>query len=125
MNSKFCGNSPTKTIATAWIEDFLKKKVEKNLQNQKKAVPLQSHLEKCLGRNGIFEQAERGKTWFYAEAKLKMPTFRKKAEIAQLVEHNLAKVGVAGPSPVFRSKNINGAAMVELVDTRDLKSLGQ
>ena len=26
------------------------------------------------------------------------------AEIAQLVEHNLAKVGVAGPSPVFRSK---------------------
>ena len=27
----------------------------------------------------------------------------KDAEIAQLVEHNLAKVGVAGPSPVFRS----------------------
>ena len=26
-----------------------------------------------------------------------------KAEIAQLVEYNLAKVGVAGPSPVFRS----------------------
>ncbi len=26
-----------------------------------------------------------------------------KAEIAQLVEHNLAKVGVAGPSLVFRS----------------------
>ena len=25
------------------------------------------------------------------------------AKIAQLVEHNLAKVGVAGPSPVFRS----------------------
>ena len=29
--------------------------------------------------------------------------FEEKAEIAQLVEHNLAKVGVAGPSPVFRS----------------------
>ena len=28
---------------------------------------------------------------------------RNLAEIAQLVEHNLAKVGVAGPSPVFRS----------------------
>ena len=28
------------------------------------------------------------------------------AEIAQLVEHNLAKVGVAGPSPVFRSTNV-------------------
>ena len=27
------------------------------------------------------------------------------AEIAQLVERNLAKVEVAGPSPVFRSKN--------------------
>jgi hypothetical protein len=26
-----------------------------------------------------------------------------KAEIAQLVEHDLAKVGVAGSSPVFRS----------------------
>ena len=25
------------------------------------------------------------------------------AEIAQFVEHNLAKVGVAGSSPVFRS----------------------
>ena len=32
------------------------------------------------------------------------------AEIAQLVEHNLAKVGVAGPSPVFRS------TWAELVD---------
>ena len=30
------------------------------------------------------------------------------AEIAQLVEHNLAKVGVAGPSPVFRSFVIRG-----------------
>ena len=27
------------------------------------------------------------------------------AEVAQLVEHDLAKVGVAGPSPVFRSKS--------------------
>ena len=28
---------------------------------------------------------------------------RQNAKIAQLVEHNLAKVGVAGSSPVFRS----------------------
>ena len=28
------------------------------------------------------------------------------AEIAQLVERNLAKVEVAGPSPVFRSKEV-------------------
>ena len=30
-------------------------------------------------------------------------TRKKVAEIAQLVEHDLAKVGVAGSSPVFRS----------------------
>ena len=32
--------------------------------------------------------------------------FGNNAEIAQLVERNLAKVEVAGPSPVFRSKTI-------------------
>ena len=41
------------------------------------------------------------------------------AKIAQLVEHNLAKVRVAGSSPVFRSFV---ALVVELVDTQDLKS---
>ena len=48
------------------------------------------------------------------------------AEIAQLVEHNLAKVRVAGSSPVFRStlREEVDARMVESVDTRDLKSLG-
>ena len=29
------------------------------------------------------------------------------AEVAQLVEHNLAKVRVAGSNPVFRSKGLN------------------
>ena len=53
--------------------------------------------------------------------------FEEQAEIAQLVEHNLAKVGVAGPSPVFRSlveqKRASGtgpasknAQVAELVD---------
>ena len=37
------------------------------------------------------------------------------AEIAQLVEHNLAKVGVAGPSPVFRS----------IIETFDYKKIKQ
>ena len=49
---------------------------------------------------------------------------RNLAEIAQLVEHNLAKVGVAGPSPVFRSHSDKGqvkqivsyAQVAELVD---------
>ena len=53
------------------------------------------------------------------------------AEVAHLVEHDLAKVGVAGSSPVFRSKNPSAsrrrdfflvALVVELVDTQDLKS---
>ena len=30
------------------------------------------------------------------------------ADVAQLVEHNLAKVGVAGSNPVVRSKPITG-----------------
>jgi hypothetical protein len=32
---------------------------------------------------------------------------KKQAEVAHLVEHDLAKVGVAGSSPVFRSKSIH------------------
>ena len=48
------------------------------------------------------------------------------AKIAQLVEHNLAKVRVAGSSPVFRStlREEVDARMVESVDTKDLKSFG-
>ncbi len=62
------------------------------------------------------------------------------AEIAQLVERNLAKVKVAGSTPVFRSisrfirdifcqliallRLTNNAWVVELVDTQDLKSCG-
>jgi hypothetical protein len=54
------------------------------------------------------------------------------AEVAHLVEHDLAKVGVAGSSPVFRSGSPmmgdffwNIALVVKLVDTQDLKSCGQ
>ena len=54
------------------------------------------------------------------------------AKVAQLVEHDLAKVGVAGSNPVFRSNMmaqwaifVFNARMVELVDTLDLKSCGQ
>ena len=35
------------------------------------------------------------------------------AEVAQLVEHNLAKVRVAGSSPVFRSKRTLLAVRLE------------
>ncbi len=41
------------------------------------------------------------------------------AKVAQLVEHNLAKVRVAGSNPVFRSKGRPDGGMV---DTQDLKS---
>ena len=56
------------------------------------------------------------------------------AEVAHLVEHDLAKVGVAGSSPVFRSVQsfqiarqfgffvYGNTQVVELVDTPDLKS---
>ena len=54
------------------------------------------------------------------------------AKVAHLVEHDLAKVGVAGSSPVFRSLKIPPPTeaggffwytrVVELVDTQDLKS---
>nr|AOE09676.1 hypothetical protein [uncultured bacterium] len=40
------------------------------------------------------------------------------------VEHHLAKVGVAGSNPVFRSIFKSYAEVVELVDTLDLKSNG-
>ena len=48
------------------------------------------------------------------------------AEIAQLVEHDLAKVGVAGSSPVFRSINkfFSRCPGGGMVDTKDLKSFG-
>jgi hypothetical protein len=45
------------------------------------------------------------------------------AEVAQLVERNLAKVEVAGSSLVFRSDENSICLMAELVDARDLKSL--
>ena len=41
---------------------------------------------------------------FLAEQKFHLSLQPHFAEVAQLVEHNLAKVGVAGSSPVFRSR---------------------
>ena len=41
---------------------------------------------------------------------------------SSVVEHHLAKVGVAGSNPVFRSKI---AGVAELADAQDLKSCGR
>ena len=54
--------------------------------------------------------AQTGKSLYLCSAKTEESLLRLKvfcityAKIAQLVEHNLAKVGVAGSSPVFRSR---------------------
>ena len=42
---------------------------------------------------------------------------------SSVVEHHLAKVGVAGSNPVFRS--IIFAGVAELADAQDLKSCGR
>ena len=44
---------------------------------------------------------------------------------SSVVEHHLAKVGVAGSNPVFRSNYTIHAGVVELADTQDLKSCGR
>ena len=54
-------------------------------------------------------------TWEFESPPLH--TFYSFAEIAQLVEHNLAKVGVAGPSPVFRSLLLRNIYSHELIFT--------
>ena len=50
----------------------------------------------------------------------KVPDLQSKAEIAQLVEHDLAKVGVASSSLVFRSASAEIAQLVE----HDLAKVG-
>ena len=42
-----------------------------------------------------------------------------------MVEYNLAKVGVAGSNPVFRSIISQNAGVAELADAQDLKSCGR
>ncbi len=89
---------------------------------QKKAIPLHR-----IWRNAIFNllrKAKRGmlvQTYWRlrCDAVLFQSTltdlfFFEHAEIAQLVEHNLAKVGVAGPSPVFRSNVLQVGNVVSI-----------
>ena len=52
------------------------------------------------------------KIWLVNENCLSLHPSKRNAEIAQLVEHNLAKVGVASSSLVFRS-SVKAARMVE------------
>ena len=79
---RFCAVLAMKTTKIAWISIFFRKKLRKVLVVQKKVVPLHPQSR---------------------EMHIRIEMMMLNAEIAQLVEHNLAKVGVAGPSPVFRS----------------------
>ena len=64
----------------------------------------------------MFVQAERREIYFYPEAQPNIAQISKKfAEIAQLVEHDLAKVGVASSSLVFRSKRKDSRKVVFFV----------
>ena len=86
---------------------------------------MQNQLENYKERNFFSKK-------FAALKKVVFLQPQNQAEIAQLVEHDLAKVGVASSSLVFRSIKVPSqfgifyvsAWVVELVDTRDLKSLG-
>ncbi len=69
-----------KTIEIGWISTFFEKKTKKSFGSSEKSSTFASAIERDALLNEVY------------------------AEIAQLVEHNLAKVGVAGPSPVFRSQ---------------------
>lgn len=67
-------------------------------------------LKKHWGRdwvNKIFLKIflEIKKSTTFAPPNFDVRSFFGNAGIAQLVEHDLAKVGVAGPSPVSRSKS--------------------
>ena len=85
-NWRCCAVLSTKTTGIGWIKAekwlffdkmaLFSKKTSKKFASSEKSITFAPAIERgCLGN----------------------------AEIAQLVEHNLAKVGVAGPSPVFRS----------------------
>ena len=96
----------------------------------KKALPLHPQSREMPFREGgILAQAESRKIAFMPRRsqECRLASEGRQAEIAQLVEHNLAKVGVAGPSPVFRSLieqkralgnglNETNAQVAELVD---------
>ena len=79
---------------------FFDKKDEKIAYFSKKKFEMFGGLQKTPYLCTAFERKR------YHNKVLKLESDLENAEIAQLVEHNLAKVGVAGPSPVFRSISI-------------------
>ena len=70
-------------------------------------------------RNGPFVYRLVLKIFILARG-VRFPHGLQPAEIAQLVEHNLAKVGVASSSLVFRSTLKVSASLAQLARARDL-----
>jgi len=85
-------------------------------------------LSECYQKRN--EDKNQKKLWYYQKCvKFATPLYIKgnvliNCESSSGVEHHLAKVGVAGSNPVFRSIFKSYAEVVELVDTLDLKSNG-
>ena len=106
------------------------KKTSEKFVSSEKSITFASAIERdAPKRKWNIRASESRKVYFYAECSriCRLDSEGIQAEIAQLVEHNLAKVGVAGPSPVFRSlieqkralgKGLNetNAQVAELVD---------
>ena len=86
------------------------KNISKVLQVLKNVLPLHSlnetHSERAMKLMRNFRASEWESLLSRNERSRKCRVCETNAEIAQLVEHNLAKVGVASSSLVFRSKAV-------------------
>ena len=84
---------------------FFRKKMPKKFVSSEKSITFASAIERDVPKKRNFRASRMQKKILFLMLRRsrKNRLFEEKAEIAQLVEHNLAKVGVAGPSPVFRS----------------------
>ena len=89
------------------------------------SIPLASTVRLGYGGSGCGNQTHRGQP--YTGDRLRV-RFWRHAGIAQLVEHNLAKVGVAGSSPVSRSLVRSFArfcvVLLEIGEQRAVSSVG-
>ncbi len=63
-----------------------------------------------MGLQSPYPQFESGRRLQRNERPARQAAFISRADMAQLVEHHLAKVGVAGSNPVVRSMNLEGSA---------------
>ena len=85
---------------------FFEKKTAKKFASSEKSITFASAIERDALKKAEFSCKPRAEKLAFMPRRsqgCRLDSEGIQAEIAQLVEHNLAKVGVAGPSPVFRS----------------------